>query len=66
MIASTLLAVSMIVFTMVMFMTDTQSSVSNALITGGVSLLSITLSAYIAGAVTEDVQFKKHSQGGDE
>lgn len=51
------LAFGMIVFGAITFYWDT--SVSNALITGGVALISIIVSAYVAGSAYEDVRVKK-------
>lgn len=45
-------SVAMIIFGAVTFLWDTQ--VSNNLITGGVALLTIIVSAYVAGAVADD------------
>ena len=45
-------SVAMIVFGALTFMYDTQ--VSNNLITGGVALLTIIVSAYVAGGVVDD------------
>lgn len=52
--ATCVLACSMIIFAAVTFRSDT--NVSSQLIVGGVSLLSITLTAYTAFATLEDVR----------
>ena len=51
------LAVAMILFGAVTFFFDSQ--VSNNLVTGGVAMLSIIVSAYVAGATYEDTKKKK-------
>lgn len=55
------LAAGMIIFAAVTFKSDTQ--VATQLIVGGVSLLSITLTAYTAFATYEDVKLWKHQAG---
>lgn len=47
----------MIIFGAVTFLFDSQ--VSNNLVTGGVAMLSIIVSAYVAGATFEDMKKKK-------
>lgn len=50
------LSVAMIVFGAITFFFDT--NVSNNLITGGVAMISIIISAYVAGATFEDSKKK--------
>ena len=52
------LAFAMIAFGAVTFYWDT--SVSSALITGGVALISIIVSAYVAGSAYEDVRLDRN------
>jgi hypothetical protein len=47
----------MIVFGAVTYLTDTQ--VGSQLVIGGVALISIILSAYVAGATVEDIRLWK-------
>lgn len=49
----------MIAFGGLTFYWDT--SVSNALITGGVALISIIVSAYVAGSAYEDVRLNREN-----
>lgn len=51
------LAFAMIVFGALTFFWDT--SVSNNLVTGGIALITIILTAYVAGATYEDVKLRK-------
>ena len=53
----------MIVFGAVTFQTDTQ--VASQLVIGGVSLISIVLSAYVGFAAYEDTKLWKHEEDMD-
>jgi hypothetical protein len=62
--ATCVFAAAMIVFAAVTWRSDT--SVAGQLIIGGVSLLSITLSAYTAFATFEDVKLWRHESEQDD
>ena len=62
--ATCVLAAAMIVFAAVTWRSDT--GVAGQLIVGGVSLLSITLTAYTAFATFEDVKLWRHREDQDD
>lgn len=53
------LSVAMIIFGAATFFFDT--SVSNNLVTGGIAILTIIITAYTATATWQDIKFKKDS-----
>lgn len=57
------LSVAMIVFGAIMFFYDPSSTVLNSLITGGVALITIIISAYVASGAYEDVKLFKDKKG---
>lgn len=59
------LSVAMIAFGAIAFVYDPSSTVLNSLITGGVALITIIISAYVASGAYQDVKLFKDKDKGE-